>query len=207
MSDSDSDNYASEQDEINEKSIKSIDDEHDDEHDDEPKKPIKPKRVMSEKQLENLKKARQIAFTKLKDKKKETELYKKKQQELKILKKIEKNITLDKKLKDVKNKIIIDKDTEEIEYIKKPKTKPKPKKKKIVYITDSDNDASEEEIIYKKKPKQPKQPKQPVEQLVEELDEEAKQEKLNTDKIVEKHYNDKIALIKKEYLMKSIFHS
>lgn len=174
----------------------------------------KPKRVMSEKQLENLKKARLIAHAKLKDKKKETQLMKKKEQELKILKKLDKNITVDKKIKDLKNKIVYtpeDNKEDEIFYLKKPsKPKPPPKKKKIVYITDSE---SEEEIIYLKKPrartkaqpKQPKQPKQPQQQFIEDLDEQEKIEKETQDKIVEKHYNDKIALIKREYLMKSVF--
>jgi ribonuclease BN (tRNA processing enzyme) len=195
----------------------------------EPEKPVKSKRVMSEKQLENLKKARLIAHAKLKDKKKETQLMKKKEQELKILKKLDKNITVDKKIKDLKNKIVYtpkDNKEDEIFYLqaeprrvynpKKPSKQrailqaEKSKKKKIVYITDSE---SEEEIIYLKKPKprtkaqpkQPKQPKQPEQQFIEDLDEQEKIEKETQDKIVEKHYNDKIALIKREYLMKSVF--
>jgi hypothetical protein len=191
----------------------------------EPEKPVKSKRVMSEKQLENLKKARLIAHAKLKDKKKETQLMKKKEQELKILKKLDKNITVDKKIKDLKNKIVYtpkDNKEDEIFYLKKPskQTREKPKKKKIVYITDSE---SEEEIIYLKKPQarpkqptgfkksmqgrpeQPKQPKQPEQQFIEDLDEHDKIEKETQDKIVEKHYNDKIALIKREYLMRSVF--
>jgi ribonuclease BN (tRNA processing enzyme) len=188
----------------------------------------KPKRVMSEKQLENLKKARLIAHAKLKDKKRETQLMKKKEQELKILKKLDKNITVDKKIKDLKNKIVYtpkDNKEDEIFYLQaeprrvynpiKPSKQrailqaEKPKKKKIVYITDSESD---EEIIYLKKPKprtkaQPKQPKQPraEQQFIEDLDEHEKIEKETQDKIVEKHYNDKIALIKREYLMKSVF--
>jgi hypothetical protein len=180
----------------------------------------KPKRVMSEKQLENLKKARLIAHAKLKDKKKETQLMKKKEQELKILKKLDKNITVDKKIKDLKNKIVYtpkDNKEDEIFYLKKPSKQrailqaEKPKKKKIVYITDSE---SEEEIIYLKKPraraspaKAQKTQKQPraEQQFIEDLDEHEKIEKETQDKIVEKHYNDKIALIKREYLMKSVF--
>ncbi len=184
----------------------------------------KPKRVMSEKQLENLKKARLIAHAKLKDKKKETQIMKKKEQELKILKKLDKNITVDKKIKDLKNKIVYtpkDNKEDEIFYLKKPSKQKailqaeKPKKKKIVYITDSE---SEEEIIYLKKPRvkalqgleNPKQrtkaqPKQQSQQFIEDLNEHDKIEKETQDKIVEKHYNDKIALIKREYLMKSVF--
>lgn len=199
----------------------------------------KPKRVMSEKQLENLKKARLIAHAKLKDKKKETQLMKKKEQELKILKKLDKNITVDKKIKDLKNKIVYtpkDNKEDEIFYLQaeprrvynpiKPSKQrailqaEKPKKKKIVYITDSESD---EEIIYLKKPRARASPakaqpngealqglktrtrKQPQQQFIEDLDEHEKIEKETQDKIVEKHYNDKIALIKREYLMKSVF--
>lgn len=212
MSDSDSENYSSDNEETLKNIIesnKSISD--DDEIVKENIKPNKPKRIMSEKQLENLKKARQIAFTKLKEKKKQTQDFKNKQQELKILKKLEQNITLDKKLKEVKKKIIIDNEDEKPKI--KTKTKSKSKSKKIIYITDSDDGTSEEEIIYKmkpkkiivKQPKQPKQPKQQSEQIIFELDEEAKQEKELQDKIVEQHYNDKIALMKKEYLLKSVF--
>jgi predicted PP-loop superfamily ATPase len=189
MSDSDNDSYVSEHDdndENNEESIIPINGEYDE-------KPIKPKRIMSEKQLENLKKARLIAFAKLKEKKKETELMKKKQQELKILKKLEKNITLDKKLKEVKKKLIIDKD--EKEYIKKKKPK-----KKIVYVSDSD---SNDEVIYKMKPKRKVKPI--VEEIVDDITREEEHNNKMNDKIVEQHYNDKIASIKKEYLMKSIF--
>ena len=210
MSDSESENYTSD----NEETLKNIIESNKSISDDEEIikeniKPNKPKRIMSEKQLENLKKARQIAFTKLKEKKKQTQDFKNKQQELKILKKLEQNITLDKKLKEVKKKIIIDNEDDK----PKIKTKTKTKSKKIIYITDSDNETSEEEIIYKmkpkkiivKQPKQPKQPKQQSEQIIFELDEEAKQEKELQDKIVEQHYNDKIALMKKEYLLKSVF--
>ena len=55
------------------------------------------------------------------------------------------------------------------------------------------------------RPEQPKQPKQPEQQFIEDLDEHDKREKETQDKIVEKHYNDKIALIKREYLLKSVF--
>jgi hypothetical protein len=108
MSDSDNENYDIEHYENEENIEQSIDSINDDYIE----KPIKPKRIMSEKQLENLKKARLIAHAKLKEKKKETELMKKKQQELKILKKLEKNITVDKKIKELKNKIVIDKEEE-----------------------------------------------------------------------------------------------
>lgn len=194
MSDSDNENYESDHHENEE----NIEEPVDSVNDDYEIKPIKPKRIMSEKQLENLKKARLIAFAKLKEKKKETELMKKKQQELKILKKLEKNITVDKKIKELKNKIVIDKEEEKTLYIKKPK----PKKKKIVYVSESE---SEEEVIYKMKPKRKAKPKALVEEIVDDITKEEEHNNKMNDMMVEKHYNDKIALIKKEYLMKSIF--
>lgn len=166
----------------------------------EPEKPVKPKRIMSEKQLENLRKARLIAHAKLKDKKKESQLMKKKEQELKILKKLEKNITVDKKIKDLKNKITVDKD-DDIIY----KAKPKTKKKKIVYVSDTE---SEDEILYLKKPRaraQPKKQPKPQHQFLEDLEEQGKREKEAQDKIVESQYNDKIAQIKREFLLRSVF--
>lgn len=190
MSDSENDSYTSDHNESIEKPIGQD-------------SPVKPKRVMSEKQLENLKKARLIAHARLKDKKKESQLMKKKEQELKILKKLEKNITVDKKIKDLKNKITVDKD-DDIIY----KAKPKTKKKKIVYISDTE---SEEEILYLKKPRarptkaQPKLPPKPQHQFIEDLDEHDKREKEAQDKIVESQYNDKIAQIKREFLLRSVF--
>ncbi len=98
------------------------------------------------------------------------------------------------------------KEDEQIIYLKKPSKK---QKKKKVYVSESESD---EEIIYLKKPKtkpKPKPQKQQSQQIIEDLDEEAKLEKEKQDKIVENHYNDKIALIiiRREYLMKSVFHA
>jgi hypothetical protein len=67
---------------------------------------VKPKRIMSEKQLENLKKARAMAKIKLNEKKKETQSNKKKNNELKLLQKLEKNLTIDKQLDELKKKVI-----------------------------------------------------------------------------------------------------
>jgi hypothetical protein len=162
----------------------------------------KPKRVMSEKQLENLKKAREIAKIKLNQKKKETAENKKKEVELKLLQKLEKNQTIDKKLEDLKEKIIkpeepehipIPKLEDEIIYIKKTKSKPK---KKVVYISESDSD--DQEVVYKKKRKPIK--KTTFEDLtikdVEKKDDEA---------LLQQQYNDKLSIIKREFIMNQIF--
>jgi hypothetical protein len=164
----------------------------------------KPKRVMSEKQLENLKRAREIAKIKLNQKKKETTENKKKEVELKLLQKLEKNQTIDKKLEDLKEKIIkpetekepevIPKLEDDIIYIKKTKTvKPK---KKIIYISESDSD--DQEVVYKKKRKPIK--KTTFEDLsikdVEKKDDEA---------LLQQQYNDKLSIIKREFIMNQIF--
>ena len=224
MSESENDSYTSDHDENIEKPIEFTgfkeSTQGKPENHTEQDSPVKPKRVMSEKQLENLRKARLIAHAKLKDKKKESQLMKKKEQELKILKKLEKNITVDKKIKDLKNKITVDKD-DDIIY----KAKPKTKKKKIVYVSDTE---SEEEILYLKKPRARAQPngqalqkqnlqdsknpyraslktRKPQHQFIEDLDEHDKREKEAQNKIVESQYNDKIAQIKREFLLRSVF--
>jgi hypothetical protein len=163
----------------------------------------KPKRIMSEKQLENLKKAREIAKIKLNQKKKETAENKKKEVELKLLQKLEKKQTIDKKLEDLKEKIIkpepekepevIPKLEDDIIYIKKTKSKPK---KKVVYISESDSD--DQEVVYKKKRKPIK--KTTFEDLtikdVEKKDDEA---------LLQQQYNDKLSIIKREFIMNQIF--
>lgn len=168
------------------------------------KKDVKPKRVMSEKQLENLKKAREIAKIKLNEKRKETADNKKKEAELKLLKKLEKSQTMDKELDDLKEKIIkpdkpepepevIPKLDDDIIYIKKTKSKPK---KKVIYISESDSD--DQEVVYKKKRKSNKKPS--LEDLtIKDV------EKNENDELLKNQYNDKLSLIKKEFIMNQVF--
>ena len=163
----------------------------------------KPKRIMSEKQLENLKKAREIAKIKLNQKKKETAENKQKEVELKLLQKLEKNQTIDKKLEDLKKVIIkpepepeiekIPKIDDDIIYIKKTKTvKPK---KKIIYISESDSD--EQEVVYKKKSKKKEAP-------IDDLNIRDVRKRDN-DKLLEQQYNEKCLKIKQEFLMEQLF--
>lgn len=161
----------------------------------------KPKRVMSEKQLENLKKAREIAKIKLNQKKKETAENKKKIIELKLLQKLKKTQAIDMQLEDLKKKTIESEPESEPEsevktiYIKK--TKPKPKKK-IVYITESDSDSDNEKVIYKKKRK-------PIQKTVFEDLTIKDVEKKDDDALLQQQYNDKLSLIKREFIMNQIF--
>jgi hypothetical protein len=163
----------------------------------------KPKRVMSEKQLENLKRAREIAKVKLNQKKKETTENKKKEVELKLLQKLEKNQTINKQLEDLKEKVIksepekepspIPKIDDEIIYIKKTKSKPK---KKVVYISESDSD--DQEVVYKKKRK-------PIKKTTFEDLTIKDVEKKDDDALLQQQYNDKLSIIKREFIMNQIF--
>lgn len=157
----------------------------------------KPKRIMSEKQLENLKKAREIAKIKLNQKKKETAENKKKIIELKLLQKLKKTQSIDMQLEDLKKKTIEPESEPESEvkkiYIKKPKPK-----KKIVYITESDSDSDDEKVIYKKKRK-------PIQKTVFEDLTIKDVEKKDDDVLLQQQYNDKLSLIKREFIMNQIF--
>jgi hypothetical protein len=161
----------------------------------------KPKRIMSEKQLENLKKARELAKIKLNQKKKETMENKKKIIELKLLQKLKKTQSIDMQLEDLKKKTIEPEPEPELEpevktiYIKK--TKPKPKKK-IVYISESDSDSDDEKVIYKKK-------KKPIQKTVFEDLTIKDIEKKDDDALLQQQYNDKLSLIKREFIMNQIF--
>jgi hypothetical protein len=161
-------------------------------------KTIKTKRIMSEKQLENLKKAREIAKIKLNQKKKETTENKKKEVELKLLQKLEKNLIIDKQLEDLKEKIkpeevISPKIDDDIIYIKKTKTvKPK---KKVVYISETDSD--DEEVVYKKKSKKKEAP-------IDDLNIRDVRKRDN-EKLLEQQYNEKCLKIKQEFLMEQLF--
>lgn len=161
----------------------------------------KPKRIMSEKQLENLKKAREIAKIKLNEKKKQTIENKRKEDELKLLQKLEKNQTIDKQLEDLKKIVIksepekepppIPKIDDDIIYIKKTR---KPKKK-VVYISETDSD--DEEVVYKKKSKK-------REAIIQDLNIKDVRKK-DDEKLLEKQYNDKLSKIKQEFLMDQLF--
>jgi hypothetical protein len=166
----------------------------------------KPKRIMSEKQLENLKRARGLAKIKLNLKKKETIESKKKMLELKLLQKLEKNQTIDMELNELKKKITIPREPEpepepgpepEPETVLLPTavqyTVPRSTKKrvkKVIYVSDSDSDIeSEEEIVYKKKPSVKTKTK-PIE---------------DSELILKHQYNERMAQIKREFVMNQMF--
>ena len=116
------------------------------------KKAMKPKKQLSEKQLEALARAREKALEKVKQKNKTNEM-----KELEIKKKelMKKKDEKEKRKKERELKKIeneVNQESSEEEEIIKPK--PKTKKKKIIIENDSD---SEDEIIIKKKSNKPKQ--------------------------------------------------
>ena len=155
----------------------------------------KPKRIMSEKQLENLKRARGLAKIKLSLKKKETLESKKKMLELKLLQKLEKNQTIDMELNELKKKVTVPKPEPEtvllptaVQYTVPRSTKKRVKK--VIYVSDSDSDIeSEEEIVYKKKPSVKTKTK-PIE---------------DSELILKQQYNDRMARIKREFIMNQMF--
>lgn len=155
----------------------------------------KPKRIMSEKQLENLKRARGLAKIKLSLKKKETLESKKKMLELKLLQKLEKNQTIDMELNELKKKVTVPEPEPEtvllptaVQYTVPRSTKKRVKK--VIYVSDSDSDIeSEEEIVYKKKPSVKTKTK-PIE---------------DSELILKHQYNERMAQIKREFVMNQMF--
>lgn len=115
----------------------------------------KPKRVMSEKQLEALAKNRAKAMEALKLKKKTVEKteFVSKKKELLVKKNEKDNRKKERELKKLENEI--NEESSEEEEITKPKpkaTKPKTRKKKIIIENDS-SDSEGDEIIIKKRSK------------------------------------------------------
>lgn len=177
--------------------------------------PLKKKRVVSERQLENLKQARELARKALAVKRKETTEFKMKEKQLKLLTKLEKARTTERQLVDLREKCLEPVATipqvvpMKVEPLSVPSVEPvkvepvkvespvilKKKKKtkpRIVWVSDSDS--SEEEIVYKKKKtKPPVVPPAPVEPV--KPDQEA----------VKHMYNEKMAKIRREYVMSQMF--
>lgn len=180
---------------------------------DEPDAPLKKKRIVSERQLENLKQARELARKALNEKRKETMASKMKEKELKLLLKLEKSRTTEKQLVDLREKCLepvtveppVKDEPVKVEpvslpqdeptlYLKKKKKKTKPR---IVWLSDSDS--SEEEIVYKKKKTKP--PVVPASIVPAPCIETIK-----PDQEAVKHvYNEKMAKIRREYVMSQVF--
>ena len=162
-------------------------------------KPIKPKRVMSDKQLANLAKARQKAKVTLTEKKKRTTTLKQQERKLRELKLKEKEDRIQAELNTIQNTVNIDGDIEDepVVYKKKPRKKKPPK---VVYYSSSEEDEPEPEIIYKKKARKPK-PRANFQSMptMEEADKKVE------DAAIEKKYNDELLRMRRQYMMEQVF--
>ena len=153
-------------------------------------KPIKPKRIMSQKQLDNLSKARDKAKIKLTEKKTRTTTLKQQERKLRELKLKEREDRIQAELNTIQNTVNIDGDIEEepIRYVKKPKKKAT----KIIYYSSSE-DESEPEIVYKKKIRKAKIPS-----IIEA-------DKRVEDAVIDQKYNDEIIRLRRQYIMEQVF--
>ena len=118
-----------------------------------PSKPVKQKRQMTAKQLENLAKAREKANKVLKEKRARTSSLRAQEKKLKELQLKEKEQRIQEQLNMYTKNVDINGNPEndEIKYVRK--SVKKKKEPKIVYYSSSSDDDSEPEIIYKRKPR------------------------------------------------------
>jgi hypothetical protein len=171
------------------------------ENDDFESKPIRPKRVMSEKQLENLSKARQKAKITLMEKKKRSTTLKQQERKLRELKLKDKEDRIQAELNSIQNTVNIQGDIQDepVIYKKKPRKK---KPTKIIYYSSSDGDdeLEEEAIVYKKKVRKPR-PRANFQTIptMEEADKKVE------DAAIEKKYNDELIRMRRQYMMDQVF--
>ena len=162
-------------------------------------KPMRPKRVMSDKQLANLAKARQKAKVALTEKKKRTTTLKQQERKLRELKLKEKEDRIQAELNSIQNTVVnIDGDVEDepIVYKKKPRKKKPPK---VVYYSSSEeDDEPEPEIVYKKKVRKPRAKFQSM-PSIDEADKKVE------DAAIEKKYNDELLRMRRQYMMEQVF--
>ena len=162
-------------------------------------KPMRPKRVMSDKQLANLAKARQKAKVALTEKKKRTTTLKQQERKLRELKLKDKEDRIQAELNSIQNTVVnIDGDVEDepIVYKKKPRKKKPPK---VVYYSSSEeDDEPEPEIVYKKKVRKPRANFQSM-PSIDEADKKVE------DAAIEKKYNDELIRMRRQYMMEQVF--
>ena len=150
--------------------------------------PIKKKRVMSEKQLANLAKAREKAKVSLTEKKKRSTTLKQQERKLRELKLKEKEDRIQAELNTIQTTVNIDGHVEAEPVVYKKKKKKKPPK--VVYYSSS-SEEDDEPIVYKKKKKPPK--------TMIEADKEVE------DAAIEKKYNDELIKMRRQYMMEQVF--
>lgn len=118
-----------------------------------PPAPTKPKRVMTEKQLENLARAREKANKVLKEKRARRSEMKAQEKKLKELQLKQREDAIQSQLNSLTKSVDVHgrPEPEEVRYVRK--SVKKKKEPKIVYYSSSSSDESEPEIVYKKKPR------------------------------------------------------
>jgi hypothetical protein len=163
-------------------------------------KPIRTKRVMSEKQLENLAKARQKAKVTLTEKKKRSTTLKQQEKKLRELKLKEKEDKIQAELNTIQNTVNIEGDIEDEPIIYKKKPRKKKPAKVVYYSSSSEDDEPEQEIVYKKKVRKPK-PRGNFQSMptMEEADKKVE------DAAIEKKYNDELLRMRRQYMMEQVF--
>ena len=182
-------------------------------HVEEPIKPVKPKRQLSAKQLENLAKARTKANEALKVKRERNAALKKSEKKLKELKMKEREERVQAELNAMTKTVNVEgkEEKEPVQYVRKPRKTKKPPK--IVYYSSSSEESSPE-IVYKKKPKElptkPRKEKRPPKYPKQAKFDDQEEEKLDHavhDAAVEQEYQRKLLQIRKQYLMQQVFPS
>ena len=187
------------------------------EHVQNPIKPAKPKRQMSEKQLENLAKARTKANESLKLKRERNAALKKSEKQLKELKMKEREERVQAELNALTKTVDVNgkEEKEPLQYVRKSKKTKKPPKG--VYYSSSSEESSPE-IVYKKRPKahKPKPTKPAPEErsapsppppVPHPTELKKKIDNVAHDQAVEQKYQRKLAEIRRQYLMDAVFPS
>ena len=157
--------------------------------------PAKPKRHMSEKQLENLARAREKAKISLGEKRERARKLKENERQLKEMKLKKKEDQIQAEL-DTLAAVSITGASEDgpVRYVRKPKKKKKPPT--VVYYSSSSEDEGPPVMVYRKKPKEQKHQPVAAPAVFEEQAHDA---------AVEKSYNDELARLRREYMMKQVF--
>ena len=170
----------------------------------------KSKRVLSEAQLKNLEKAREKAKEALKLKRSRNENIKMKKRLIKTAKKEHEESLLDEELskyKPVKKPLKVIPETVHEDEEPKPTKPRKARRKKIVYVSDSDS--SEEEIIYKRRPKLVRQKTNINRDFDQEqqmkLIKQQKDKELFEQRKIDAEYNKQMERYRREMIRKAVF--
>lgn len=179
--------------------------------------PTKPKRVMTQKQLDNLAKARKKANIVLAEKRERRATLKANEKKLKEMKLKEREDRIQAEMNNIKAvNLNGEPDGSPVQYVRK--SKKKKKEPKIVYYSSSSEDDSEPEIVYQKKPKKkPPAPKPPT--TAPHAPQAAPEPRVNFDAdavheeevrrreqaAVEQQYQAKLKQMRKEALLRAVF--